>query len=97
MQHVIDGKVIDCKKAVPKQETFSDVVNNDPGFITNKIFVGGIPPEIQQSEFKDVFKKYGRIIDCVIIMDKDTRKSRGFGFVEYTVYLSSKNLASKVC
>ena len=85
--HYIDGKLVDVKKAVPKQDTVSNVANHDPSFITNKVFVGGIPLETTHNDFRKVFKKYGKLTDCVLIMDKQTRKPRGFGFVEYSVNL----------
>lgn len=78
--------MIDVKKAVPKSESYSDVVNFDQNFVTNKIFVGGLPMTVDQKELARVFSKFGNIVDAAIIQDKMTHKSRGFGFVEYAVY-----------
>lgn len=72
------------KKAVPKSESYSDVVNFDQNFVTNKIFVGGLPMTADDRELKLVFSRYGAIMDAVIIQDKTTSKPRGFGFVEFT-------------
>lgn len=85
MNHILDGKAIDVKKAVPKCESYSDVVNRDHSFVTNKIFVGGIPLHAEEIDIKSVFARYGQILDLTIIRDRYSRQSRGFGFVEFTV------------
>jgi RNA recognition motif-containing protein len=85
MQHFLDGKAIDVKKAVPRSESYSDIVNYDHNFITNKIFVGGLPVPLDEKELKRVFSTFGAITDIVIIQDKNTKQSRGFGFVEFIV------------
>ena len=87
MSHTLDGKIIDVKKAVPKCENYSDVVNRDHSFVTNKIFVGGIPLHADELEIKRVFSRYGQILDQTIIRDKFSAQSRGFGFVEFVVGL----------
>jgi RNA recognition motif-containing protein len=85
MNHILDGKAIDVKKAVPKCESYSDVVNRDQSFVTNKIFVGGIPLHAGEEDIKEVFSRYGQLLDQTIIRDKVTNLSRGFGFVEFEV------------
>ena len=86
LQHFLDGKVIDVKRAVPRSESYSDVVNYDESFITNKIFIGGLPVPLDERELNRVFSDYGEITDLVIIQDKCTKLSRGFGFVEFVVF-----------
>ena len=48
-----------------------------------KIFVGGLPHNLTQPEFKAYFEQFGPLDDCVILLDKRTQKPRGFGFVTY--------------
>lgn len=48
----------------------------------NKIFVGGIG-ELSQERFDEYFSLYGDIVDSVVMKDKATGRSRGFGFVQY--------------
>lgn len=50
---------------------------------TNKLFVGGISWNIEWQELKDVFKEYGEVLHVKIIKDRETGKSRWFGFVEF--------------
>lgn len=81
--HIIDGKKVDCKKARPR-ETPVDPFASDPNFKTSKIFVGGLPSELTVDELRDYFMRYGEVVDCVIVSDKETKQSRCFGFVQFT-------------
>ncbi|GMF07380.1 unnamed protein product [Ambrosiozyma monospora] len=71
--HILDGKVIDPKKAIGKDEQER----------SGKVFVGGIAPDVTPEEFKEYFAKFGPIVDSQLMLDKDTGKSRGYGFVTY--------------
>jgi RNA recognition motif-containing protein len=77
--HVLDGKVVDCKEAVPKS---ADTVSKD-NFRTRKIFVGGLPHELTEEIFSKYFNNYGTVTHSQIIRDRDTNKPRGFGFVTF--------------
>jgi RNA recognition motif-containing protein len=48
-----------------------------------KIFVGGLPHNLSDEEFRVYFAQFGTIDDCAILKDKRTGKPRGFGFVTY--------------
>lgn len=48
-----------------------------------KIFVGGLPHNLGDDEFRKYFIQFGEIEDCAILKDKRTGKPRGFGFVTY--------------
>jgi len=50
----------------------------------NKVFVGGVPRDASEDAFRSLFVKFGELTDCVIMKDKHTNESRGFGFVSYT-------------
>lgn len=49
----------------------------------NKLFLGGLPEDVEQDEIYKIFHRYGEIIDLVVIRDKVTRLNRGFGFVTF--------------
>lgn len=48
-----------------------------------KLFVGGLPAEVTNIEFKEFFEKFGTILDSVVMIDRETKCSRGFGFVTF--------------
>ena len=47
-----------------------------------KIYVGNLPYTVTSEELSDMFKEHGGVEDVTIIMDRDTGRSKGFGFVE---------------
>ncbi|MBA0831264.1 hypothetical protein Goarm_015742, partial [Gossypium armourianum] len=51
---------------------------------SSKLFVGGISFQTDDQSLREAFSKYGEVIDARIIMDRETGRSRGFGFVTYT-------------
>ena len=44
---------------------------------TKKIFVGGLPHNLTDLQFREYFDKFGEVTDCIIMQDKDTQKPRG--------------------
>jgi len=50
--------------------------------MAKKLYVGGLPYATTDNELKDAFSQAGTVSSAVIIMDKMTGRSKGFGFVE---------------
>ena len=50
--------------------------------MAKKLYVGGLPYKTTNEEFKAHFETAGPVVSAVIIMDKMTGRSKGFGFVE---------------
>jgi len=48
-----------------------------------KIFVGGLAPSVGDQDFRDYFEQFGLIADAVVMFDRQTQRSRGFGFVTF--------------
>jgi RNA recognition motif-containing protein len=46
------------------------------------IFVGSLSFKLKESELREAFEKFGEVASAKIIIDKITRQSKGFGFVE---------------
>ena len=64
---------IDPKRAIPRDEQER----------TSKIFVGGVSQDATEADFKEYFMQYGRVVDATLMIDKDTGRPRGFGFVTF--------------
>ena len=47
-----------------------------------KIFVAGLPYDLDDAELEEIFEKFGKVISAKVAMDRETGKSKGFGFVE---------------
>ncbi len=50
--------------------------------MSTKLFVGSLPWSVNDEELKETFEKHGSVVSAKVIMDRDTSRSRGFGFVE---------------
>lgn len=46
------------------------------------LFVAGLPYDLDDAELEEIFEKFGKVNSAKVAMDKETGKSRGFGFVE---------------
>mmetsp|Transcript_32494 Transcript_32494/g.64466 ORF Transcript_32494/g.64466 Transcript_32494/m.64466 type:complete len:529 (+) Transcript_32494:103-1689(+) len=77
-EHTIDGRLVDVKRALPRDKA--------PGPSRSeacKIFVGGLASDVTEKEFGDYFSKFGIVKDAVVMVDRNTGSSRGFGFVTF--------------
>lgn len=54
---------------------------DEAGALTN-IYVGNLPFSYTSAELEQLFEEYGAVDSAAVIMDRDTGRSRGFGFVE---------------
>lgn len=52
-----------------------------------KVFVGGLAWETPTDVMRRYFEQFGEILEAVIITDKNTGKSKGYGFVSYIYML----------
>jgi RNA recognition motif-containing protein len=48
-----------------------------------KLFVGSLSWNVKDADLEEFFSKFGEIASARVVTDRDTRRSRGFGFVEF--------------
>ena len=109
--HIIKGKKLDCKLAIPKDQIdnclslnkstnnirinpFSSDKNlknsknankkNNININERKMFVGGLHPSLTTDSLKNYFSEFGKIEKVIIMKDKLTGRSRGFGFIIFS-------------
>jgi RNA recognition motif-containing protein len=46
------------------------------------IYVGNLPYSVNDDELRGIFEEYGAVDSARVIMDRDSGRSKGFGFVE---------------
>ena len=90
--HMIDNQECDTKWATPREEMGSGDGKRGGGGggggasaeAMRKIFVGGLNYSTTDEGMKEYFERFGEIKDCVVMKFRDTKRSRGFGFVTFT-------------
>lgn len=50
---------------------------------SSKVFVGGLPQTVDKQALQEHFEQYGEVRDAVVMVDRTTGRSRGFGFVRF--------------
>jgi cold-inducible RNA-binding protein len=50
--------------------------------MSTKLFVGNLSSDTTRTELNDLFSQVGVVDSCNLIVDKETERSRGFGFIE---------------
>ncbi|HNT30270.1 MAG TPA: RNA-binding protein [bacterium] len=63
--------------------------------MNNKLYVGNLPYKMTEEALREAFAPAGEIVSVVIITDKFSGRSKGFGFVEYTADEAGEQAAAK--
>ena len=50
--------------------------------MSTKLYVGNLPWTFNNNQLSDTFKPHGNVVSAKVVTDKESGKSRGFGFVE---------------
>ncbi|MFI5275607.1 MAG: RNA recognition motif domain-containing protein [Candidatus Saccharimonadales bacterium] len=50
--------------------------------MATKLFVGGLPYSVTDDQLREVFEAVGTVASAKVIVDRETNRSKGFGFVE---------------
>jgi len=90
----LDGRKIEAKRAIPKRDMGEKT--------SKKVFVGGIPISLSAIDFKKFFEQFGVVSDCQVMTERESGRSRGFGFVTFqdeatleTVLATQHNIQGK--
>ncbi len=50
--------------------------------MSTKLFVGSLPWSVDDQKLQEAFEEHGEVVSAKVIKDRETGRSRGFGFVE---------------
>ena len=64
--------------------------------MSTKIYVGNLPFTTTSDSLSEVFAPFGNVTSSKIIMDRDTGRSKGFGFIEMTDSEAATTAISKL-
>ncbi|KAI0269340.1 hypothetical protein BC834DRAFT_820318 [Gloeopeniophorella convolvens] len=72
-EHILDGKIIDPKRAIPRQEHQR----------ATKLFIGGLAGSVTSESMREFFSQFGKVVDSTVMLDRETGRSKGFGFISF--------------
>jgi len=61
--------------------------------LVKKLYVGNLPYSVTDEQLTELFAPYGEVLSAVVIMDRATNRSKGFGFVELDDAAADKAMA----
>lgn len=61
-----------------------------------KLYVGNLPYSVNADELRKVFSEFGEVVDAVVISDKYSGRSKGFGFVTFATEEAAKSAVEKM-
>ena len=64
--------------------------------MAQKLFVGGLSYSTSNDRLREVFAEAGQVESAVVVTDRDTGRSRGFGFVEMATPEDAEQAISKL-
>lgn len=64
---------IDPKRAIPRQEHQR----------ATKLFIGGLAGSVTSESMREFFSQFGKVVDATVMLDRETGRSKGFGFVSF--------------
>ncbi|MFI4893123.1 MAG: RNA recognition motif domain-containing protein [Phycisphaerales bacterium JB058] len=56
----------------------------------SKLYVGNLSYQTSESELREIFSQHGEVVSATLVMDRETGRPRGFGFVEFADASSAK-------
>ena len=64
--------------------------------MSKKLYVGGLAWATDDHGLREAFEQHGEVIDCKVITDRETGRSRGFGFVTFSDSNDADNAVSEM-
>lgn len=80
--HKLDGREVEAKRAVSREESHKPGIHKS----VKRLFMGGVKDNVTEQAVKDYFSNYGVVESVEMLVDKQTGKKRGFGFVNFNDY-----------
>lgn len=74
----LDGRLLTVNKAAPRGSRPERTRANEPGF---RIYIGNLPWQVDDARLEQVFSEHGKVVNARVVYDRDSGRSRGFGFV----------------
>lgn len=78
----VNGRLLTVNKAAPRGSRPERVERGPRDFQSSfRIYVGNLPWQIDDARLEQVFSEHGKVLDARVVFDRESGRSRGFGFV----------------
>ncbi|KAJ7974691.1 28 kDa ribonucleoprotein, chloroplastic-like [Quillaja saponaria] len=77
-QYDLNGRLLTVNKAAPRGSRPERPAVYEPSF---RIYVGNLPWQVDDARLEQVFSEHGKVVSARVVSDRETGRSRGFGFV----------------
>ncbi|KAJ6882385.1 28 kDa ribonucleoprotein [Populus alba x Populus x berolinensis] len=75
----LDGRLLTVNKAAPRGSRPERAPRvSEPGY---RIYVGNLPWDVDSDRLEQIFSEHGKVVSARVVFDRETGRSRGFGFV----------------
>jgi len=71
------------KSFLPSGATGTVIATTDEDSVSMKLYVGNLPYTTSEEDLRNLFSQYGNVESVAVITDRETGRSKGFGFVEF--------------
>ncbi|KAE8771218.1 cp31AHv protein [Hordeum vulgare] len=75
----VNGRLLTVNKAAPRGARVERPPRDSGSSF--RIYVGNLPWQVDDSRLVELFSEHGKVVDARVVYDRDTGRSRGFGFV----------------
>ncbi|KAK1313889.1 hypothetical protein QJS10_CPA06g01245 [Acorus calamus] len=75
----VNGRLLTVNKAAPRGSQPERIPRSfEPSF---RLYVGNLPWQVDDARLEQVFSEHGKVVEARVVYDRETGRSRGFGFV----------------
>lgn len=75
----INGRLLTVNKAAPRGSRPERTPREfEPSF---RVYVGNLPWQVDSARLEQLFSEHGKVVDAKVVYDRESGRSRGFGFV----------------
>lgn len=78
LEQDLDGRFLTVNIAAPKGSR----PERAPREVGHRIYVGNLPWSVDSGRLEEIFSEHGAVVSARVVSDRETGRSRGFGFVE---------------
>ncbi|GAA0934944.1 hypothetical protein [Virgisporangium aurantiacum] len=77
----------------PTRTTRAETTGTEPSGPTRRLYVGNLPYQLTEPSLADYFGRIGEIVSAQLVVDRETGRSKGFGFVEMRTHSAEQAVA----